>query len=259
MKTIWKPLLCGLIFETFYQLALALRWMSGREMYAALVAAVAGVIIARILWQADAVRVFNQTLGGLGLAFLWHIAVSIADIPWKILAAIDPVVADIGHTTMNEGLTATLVAGIYLFTALAAFLAALGVIALRKTRVPGEASGRRDVKGWIFRGILVCVILGVTLWVLIPESMVFHFRDQDREIQSIQLYYGQSPEEVESILLEKHIDYETGVQHTAGSESIAEPSGIFFRRLPCGLPPCRYDGMKKEPNQRLSSSIENPP
>ena len=126
-QIIWKSILCGFLYELFYQLALALRWMTGGEGYSFIAAAFAGIIIAMIIKQDKAMSTFITTISSLGLAFVFNLIVIRVGIPWKIITYFDPVMEEIGNTTANEGITILFVTGGYLLISFIAFLAALGI------------------------------------------------------------------------------------------------------------------------------------
>ena len=129
-RIIWKSVLCGILYEIFYQVALALRWMTKEESYSFVAAVFAGIFIAMIIKQDKTIHTVITTISSLVLAFMFNLMAVRLSIPWKILTYFDPYMEEIGHTTANEGMTIMFVAGGYLLISFVAFLAALGIRAM---------------------------------------------------------------------------------------------------------------------------------
>ena len=126
----WKSVLCGFLYECFYQLALALRWITKEEFYSFIAAAFVGIVIALIIKQGKALKNFIATISSLGVAFIFHFIAIRLNIPWKILTYFDPVMEEIGYTTANEGITILFVTGGYLIISLIFYLATLGIMSM---------------------------------------------------------------------------------------------------------------------------------
>ena len=139
---IWKSVLCGFLYEIFYQIALALRWMTKAEGYSFIAAAFTGVIIALIIKQDKTIHTVITTISSLALAFMFNLIAIRLSIPWKILTYFDPFMEVIGHTTANEGITILFVTGGYLIISFIVFLATLGIRSMvsnkKMTEPPNE-------------------------------------------------------------------------------------------------------------------------
>ena len=104
-QIILKIILCGLLYEVFYRIALALLWGTTREIYSFIVAVAAGIIIALIIRRGEALKTFVATIGGLVSAFVFTVISTRLGIPWKMLVYFLPYMEEIGHTTINEDIT----------------------------------------------------------------------------------------------------------------------------------------------------------
>lgn len=127
IQTIWRSILCGLFYELFYELALAMRWATSEELYSFVVAAFAGVSIALIIQQGNWLKTFITTIGGLASAFVFHVIALYLNVPWKVLVHFLPSMGDIGHLTVNEKMTVLLVTVGYFFISFFSFLVTLGI------------------------------------------------------------------------------------------------------------------------------------
>ena len=122
----WKSVLCGFLYELFYQLALALRWITITETYSYIVAAVIGVAIALIICQRTALQTFIATLCGLASALVFEIIANRLDLLWKILVRCMPDMEVFGHTTINERMSIMVVFLGYTLISFSTFLITIG-------------------------------------------------------------------------------------------------------------------------------------
>lgn len=129
-QKLWRSLAAGLIYELGFELALALRWLTVREVYSFLLAGLIGIVIAVLLRAKNPLRLLPATLLGLAAAVVWHELAVWLDIPLKIIFLCDPFMREIGYFTANEGITMTFILAGYLIISLLTFLLFIGVKAL---------------------------------------------------------------------------------------------------------------------------------
>lgn len=131
----WRVILSGFLYELFYEIALALRWITIKEKYSFIIAGAVGILIAIILGSKNTFKLLPATLLGLLSAFVFHVASLLLDIPLKVLFYCDPFMKEVGHFTVNENITAAFVTVGYLLISLIAFLLGIGAIyVLKKSR-----------------------------------------------------------------------------------------------------------------------------
>lgn len=138
-KLIWRAVLSGFAYEVFYQLAMAFCWITIAEGFSFLTAAIAGIIIAIIIRLKNTQKIFITTLLGLASALEFHLIVTHLDIPLKILFYFDPLMKEIGHTTINENITIMFVTAGYLLISLVIFIITIGVISMISPRLRGSS------------------------------------------------------------------------------------------------------------------------
>lgn len=129
-------MICGLIYEVLYQVALALRWITTHEIYSFIIAGVAGLTIAVLVAFNRYFKPLRSTLFGLGFAFVFHLITGVLDVPLQIIFICDPFMKEVGHFTVNEGMTIGFVTVGYLFFSLLTYLASLGLISLFRKEKP---------------------------------------------------------------------------------------------------------------------------
>ena len=104
--------------------------MTKAESYSFVVAVFAGTIIAVLIKQNKTIHTVITTISSLALAFMFNLIAVRLSIPWKIQTYFDPYMAELGHSTANEGITILFVTGGYLLISFVAFLATLGIRAM---------------------------------------------------------------------------------------------------------------------------------